>query len=134
LGVNPFSDTFLNYPYVKDSAGNTMLIGEFDFHLREFFPSGAGFDFSSWQNGQLILNCLGGGQMGLPPRSITRCRNGRTNERIGSGVPLLLPWPISEPIRRLIVAGLLPSATDTARGSVSLGWGRTCDVCDRGRS
>jgi hypothetical protein len=32
-------------------------------------------------------------------------------------------------IRRLIDAGLVPSR-DTGRGSVSVGWGRTCDVCE----
>ena len=32
-------------------------------------------------------------------------------------------------IRRLIGAGLVPSC-DTGRGSVSVGWGRTCDVCE----
>lgn len=33
-------------------------------------------------------------------------------------------------IRRLLDAGLVPSR-DTGRGSVSVGWGRTCDVCER---
>src|SRR5262245_48964965 len=32
-------------------------------------------------------------------------------------------------IRRLIDAGLVPSR-DAGRGSVSIGWGRTCDICD----
>ena len=32
-------------------------------------------------------------------------------------------------IRRLIDAGLVPSR-GTGRGSVSVGWGRTCDVCE----
>jgi len=59
---------FLNYSYMKDPAGNTMLIGgEFDIHVRQFFPTGTGFGFSNGQTGQLSVNCLsydGHAQMG----------------------------------------------------------------------
>ena len=47
------------------------------------------------------------------PDVITACQ-GRDNEQRN--------------IRRLIDAGLVPSR-DTGRGSVSVGWRRTCDVC-----
>ena len=51
---------YLNYAYLKDPAGNTMLIGgEYDIHVRQFFPTGTGFGFSTGQTGELIVNCVG---------------------------------------------------------------------------
>jgi len=47
VGVNIFSNAYLNYAYLKDPAGNTMLVGgQFENHPWVFFPSGTGYVMS----------------------------------------------------------------------------------------
>lgn len=65
MGVDINSAAYTNYTYVKDPAGNTMLIGgEFEMHPTAFFPSGTGYAMATGQSGQLVVACLGGGEMG----------------------------------------------------------------------
>ena len=59
------ASTYPNYTYLKNPAGNTMLVGgQLELHPRVFFPSGTGYGLSAGQTAQLIVNCAGGGQMG----------------------------------------------------------------------
>jgi hypothetical protein len=65
LGVDIHSATYPNYTYVKDPAGNTMLVGgQLELHPRAFFPAGTGYGMSTGESGQMVVSCLGGGQMG----------------------------------------------------------------------